>query len=152
MRNLSEPLSLSGTPTPTTPTPHPQRVLFTSVLFVFFVVFYVLFTETSAWYEHVDGSPWTDADDQRLGLGDTGGGLLYNDDVYAVVFDNDTDARTYADQNGGVTETVDGNDRSVFVDRYDPNRLVVCDTVDDVYDACSCCCDEPTWKTTVTPL
>lgn len=110
-------------------------------------MFYVLFTEQTGWYEHVDGTPWSSDDDTRLGFG-TNGGLLFNDDVYAVVFDNETDARTYADRNDGVTETVNGNDRLVYVDRYEPNRLVVCNTVDDVFDVCSGCCDQPTWKTT----
>ena len=73
---------------------------------------------------------------------------MFNDDVYAVVFDNETDARTYGDRHDGVTHDVNGNDRWVYVSSYDVNRLVVCDTVDDVYDACSGCCDEPTWETT----
>ena len=110
-------------------------------------MFYVLFTEQTAWWDHVDGSAWTVDDDERVG-DVTDGGLLFNDDVYAVVFDNETDARTYADRHDGVDERVNGNDRFVYVSRYHPNRLVVCNTVDDVFDACSGCNDEPTWETT----
>ena len=112
-------------------------------------MFYVLFVEHTAWFEHVDGSPWTNDDDDRVLC--LSGGLVCNDDVYAVVFDNETDARTYADRNDGVDETVDGNDRYVCVDRFYPDRLVPCYNVADVYDVCSGCCDEPTWETTVQP-
>lgn len=106
----------------------------------------MLFTEQTAWYEHVDGTPWSSDDDDRVCSG--AGGLLFNDDVYAVVFDNEPDAVAYAERHDGLTRDVDGNDVLVYSTRYYPNQLVVCDTVDDVYNACSGCCDEPTWETT----
>ena len=65
------------------------------------------------------------------------------DDTYAHVFDTETDARTFSERAAGV---FDGYTYWCY-----PNRLVPCETVDDVFNVCSHCDDEPTWHTCTAP-
>lgn len=110
-------------------------------------MFYVVLSETFAWFERADGTPWTDADDVAVGCAVHG---VYDDDVvYAFVFTNRDNAERWRNDPARDKRRDDGNGY-VFnnVDRCGP--VNTCETWDDVDAFLSPCClgdvyVDPTW-------
>ena len=115
------------------------------MLFVFFVVF-VVFTETTAWYDRVDGAPLTNTDVETLGCCSRDG--VYDDDVvYVFTFDNRDDAERFVASPNRNTQRVENGYVFNNVDSCGPVETHTDDTLNALLDR-ACVGDvyhNPTW-------